>query len=344
MKVLRISILLFLLPITFLFATELEVHFVDVGQGSGVILQTSDAVVVVDAGQYGEMADYLRGIGVTDIDLIIGSHAHADHIGGFPAIFENHEIATVWYNGQTHTTRTFENFIDAILNSDADYYEPGIGDSVSYGDLEIHVLHPEGSASDYSGHLHDKNIVIHAVYGEVSFLLTGDAEVKSEDEILDSGLDIQSTVLKLGHHGSRTSSSVDFLRAVAPQFAVYQAGIDNRYGHPHAEVIDRVQQNTSADIFGSDIHGTIIFRTDGKSITVETEQSATIQRESVVDRVNINTATVEELQQIVHIGEARAEEIMRLRPFSSVSQLSRVSGIGAGRLQDIIDQGLASVD
>lgn len=324
--------------IPLLLLAELSVHFIDVGQGDSILLVSDEAVVLVDAGQYGEAATYLSGIGIQEIDLIIATHAHADHVGGIPAVMNAIPVNRVWYNGQTHTTLTFERFIDSVLDSDAVYHEPSRGDRLSLGDLTITVLHPDSSAADSDGHLHDKNIVVRADYHDFSILLTGDAETDAEEEMIQSGMNLSSTVLKLGHHGSRTSSSISFLDAVSPEIVVYQAGSDNRYGHPHEEVIVRVQTVLNADLYGTDIHGTIVVVTDGEKYEVFSDRG----NDDLIlfECVDINTASVSELMRIIHIGESRAQELIERRPYNTLDQLVRIRGIGDARLGDILEQGL----
>ncbi len=254
-----------------LFAENLRVQFIDVGQGDAILLQTDDHAVLVDAGQYQDAADYLGEHGVDLLDLAIATHGHADHVGGFPAVFETVQVRELWYNGQEHPTLTFERFLDAVLASEAEYREPARGDRAEFGNLAIEVLHPEGSAADYDGHLHDKNIVVRATYHEFSVMLTGDAEAELELELIElEDMVLESVVLKLGHHGSSTSSSREFLAAVSPAVVVYQAGEDNPYGHPHAEVITRIEETTQAEIYGTDVHGTVVIETDGIEYSVET--------------------------------------------------------------------------
>lgn len=332
-RLLLASLLLFLA--TGLYAQSLEVHFIDVGQGEAVFLETSDAAVLVDAGQSGEVADYLTRIGVEEIDLAIGTHAHADHIGGFPSGFETLEVSEAWYNGQEHTTRTFERFIDTLLDSDADYLEPKRGHTREFGDLSLRVLHPEGSAADHDGDLHDENIVVRADYHDFSVLLTGDAEERVERELIEERRELEATILKLGHHGSRTSTSSAFLEAVSPEVSVYQAGEDNRYGHPHEEVLSRIPDDV--DVYGTDIHGTVVVETDGSDYEIGTERDGDIAAPACI---NINSASAEELQEIIHIGEGRADSLIELRPFDSVEELTRISGIGPARIEDIQEQGI----
>ena len=319
-------------------AGQLEVHFIDVGQGAAVLLRTAEAAVLVDAGRDGTVASYLELLEIPAIDLAIATHAHADHIGGFEFVLGTLPVERIWYNGQTHTTRTFERFIDALLASDTSYEEPIRGQQIDFADLVLTVLHPTGSAADYRGHLHDYNIVVRVEYGAFSVLLTGDAEVEAELDIIRSGLEIRSTVLKLGHHGSRTSSSLQFLQAVDPRVTVYQADFENSYGHPHPEVVVRVQDVLGAELFGTDRHGTVIITTDGLSYTVTT--SLDLAPGVAVECIDINTATVDSLLRIVHVGETRAAELILLRPFGSVNDLERIAGLGGARVQEIVEQGL----
>jgi competence protein ComEC len=127
-------------------------------------------------GQPDTVSDYLTEKGISHLHLVIATHGHVDHIRGLVDVLNRHSVDTVLYNGQTHTTLTFENFIDAIADSGADYQEPGRGESLFYGDMQIQILHPEGSAKDYEGHLHDQNIVVRIVYGDFAAIISGDSE------------------------------------------------------------------------------------------------------------------------------------------------------------------------
>ena len=256
-------LLLLLLLATAPLYAELRVHFIDVGQGSAILLETDDAAVLVDAGEDGRAAEYIAGREIENINLLVASHAHADHIGGVPDVYDVAEVAKIWYNGQEHTTLTFERFLDTVLDSDSEYLEPGRGHRRSFGDLTLEVLHPEGSAADYDGHLHDKNVVVRADYRDFSVILPGDAEANVERELVEAGADLEATVLNLGHHGSDTSSTSAFLEAINPQMAVYQAAADNPYGHPHDDVLARVETAGDIEVYGTDTHGTVVITSDG---------------------------------------------------------------------------------
>ncbi len=333
-------------------AGQLKVSFFDVGQADATLLQGPDFTVLIDAGDYkrNEVVPLLQRSGVTGIDLLIGTHPHADHIGQFPQILETFTVGEVWMSGAEHTSRTFERALDAILNSDAGYHEPRAGESFRYGSLKIDVLSP----TDTGGSFNDTSVSIRALYGNLAMVFTGDAETESEAAMVRRGHDLKAQVLQVGHHGSRTSTTAPFLQAVNPRIAVYSAGRDNSYGHPHPEVIHRLV-NAGVEVYGTDIHGTVILVSDGNSIEIRTERReppvrALIQQPEdprQVDapaRININRASLQDLQRIAHIGEARARQIMALRPFRTMDDLTQVRGIGPARLADIKQEGLAYVE
>ena len=242
----------------------MQAHFIDVGQGDATLLRGPDFTVLIDAGRHDrdDVVPYLKSVGVTGIDLLIGTHPHADHIGQFDKVLQAFPVTEVWMSGDLHTTRTFERAIDAILASDASYHEPRRGERHQIGSLTIEVLNPEIITGDF----HMGSISLRAEYGDVRFLFTGDAEKETEAEILDSGLPIRSQIFQLGHHGSSTSNSLEFLLAVSPEVAIYSAAADNSYGHPHREVVERINE-LGIVLYGTDHQGTIIIEADGKRFT-----------------------------------------------------------------------------
>lgn len=255
-------------------SAELSVHVIDVDQGDATLLLHDEHAILVDAGpDNGRARAYLAALGVTHIDIAIATHAHADHIGGFPEIFEHKSVAELWYNGQAHTSATFDRFLDAIESSNAAYEEPLRGDVAELGPVRIEVLHPDRPAADYDGPLHDLNKVVRVVYGDSAVLLPGDAEAPLERELVESIEDLSAQLLRVAHHGSRTSTTTRFLEAVEPEIAIYSAGRDNPYGHPHDEVIARLDR-AGAAVYGTDRHGSIVATTDGIRWQVETDRNA----------------------------------------------------------------------
>lgn len=314
----------------------MEVHFIDVDQGDATLLKGPGFTLLIDAGRHDrrDVVPYLRSAGVEKIDLLVGTHPHADHIGQFPQVLAAFDVEEVWLSGEAHPTATFERALDAILASDAAYYEPRTGDVFAWGPARVEVLNP----SELTGDVHEGSISLRVVYGEVAFVFTGDAETHTEMKMVESGLNLRAHGLHLGHHGSRTSTAEAFVLAVAPEFAVYSAGAGNTYGHPHAEVIARLER-LGLPVYGTDVHGTIVVKTDGFSYEIFTERSGAL----AASCIDVNTASVGELTEIVHIGPARAQALIENRPYASLDDLIRVPGIGASRLRDILEQGAACV-
>lgn len=217
---------------------HLVVSYLDVGQGDASLLQGENCTMLIDAGRHDrqDLLPLLRQAGVTALDLLVLTHPHADHIGQAAQVLRTLPVAEVWMSGWEHTTATFERTVDALLESEAGYMEPRAGDTHWCGPLFIEVLNPSEPLTD----IHD-NLALRVTFGQVAFLWTGDAETRHEEAILATGLPVRAHVMLLGHHGSSTSSGRRFLEAVNPGLAIYSAGRGNDYGHPHREVMDRLE-------------------------------------------------------------------------------------------------------
>jgi DNA uptake protein ComE-like DNA-binding protein len=299
---------------------------------------------------------------VKQIDLLVGTHPHSDHIGQMDKVIRNFDVKEVWMRGE-HTSQVFERVIDALLASDkTSFHEPSAGESFNIGSLNIKVIHPE----KLTGDLNDDSIAMKFSYGEIDIIITGDAEANGEKAILNRGFDIDAEILRLGHHGSSTSSTTSFLETVSPEVAVYSAGTNNSYGHPHEEIVDRVK-NMEIEPYGTDTHGNIILKTDGKTYDITTKKTGNMatnqpiqsQQPVQVERpkneqtqqstedcppgsIRINFATLEELEQIHLIGEERAAQIIELRKqrhFTSYKDMTRIKGIGNVNYKEIEAEG-----
>lgn len=323
----------------------MRVHFINVGQADATLLQIKEddelTTMLIDTGDWNrnDVVTYLEEENIEDIDLIVITHPHADHIGQLDKIIENFAVGEVWMNGDTSNSQVFANALAAIEKYEIDYYEPTYGEQFDIGNLVIDIVHPV----DLSLGTNDNSISMRVAYGDISFLFTGDAEKAGEEQMLSSGANLKANILHLGHHGSNTSSTGNFLEAVQAKTAIYSAGIGNSYGHPDPEIIERVQKR-NMDVYGTDIEGTIVIETDGQTYRIITEKQGSLPTPLLAKTcVDLNSASIEDLQKIIHIGEKSAAEIIEQRPFTTVDELIHINGIGEKRLEEIQAQNLGCI-
>ena len=242
------------------------VDFIDCGQGDSVLLISGETVTLIDASTKSEtdkIVSHLKERGVDKIDHFVLSHPHEDHIGGAKEILESFEVENIYMKrpttGTEPTSSVYINLLRKIKEQGKTVHSVKPQDSFGCGSFEITVL---GPVDDYKD-LNDQSVVLRAIYGEVSFLFTGDQEIVAEEDLIKRyGIDLKSTVLKVGHHGSSTSSGADFLKVVDPEYAVISCGEGNSYGHPHRETIERFNE-MGIRFFRTDQQGTVSFYTDG---------------------------------------------------------------------------------
>jgi competence protein ComEC len=253
-------------------SAPLTIRVLDVGQGDAMLITHPDVTMLIDTGRHdrNDVVPLLRAHGVSRIDLLVITHPHADHIGQFDRVMAAFPVEEVWWSGATATSQTFGRAVAALEASSARYEEPRAGAVTTVGPLGIEILHP--GAGDSLRDLNDSSISLRITYGEFRLVTTGDAERAAEARMLARHRDrLAADVLRLGHHGSSTSTSPEFLAAVAPSVAVYSAGAGNRYGHPHVEVVERVRARGAA-LHGTDTDGTVAIITDGVTFDVRTER------------------------------------------------------------------------
>lgn len=252
---------------------NLTVHFLDVGQGDSALVQFASKNILIDGGESDmgdRVASYLRDHGVSSLDLVVATHPHSDHIGGLITILKAFPVTQVLDNGQAQSSQTYENFLTVIDQKNIAYKVAKRGQKINLDPkLEIDVLNPPSAL--FGDNLNENSIVLRITYGKVSFLLMGDAGKEAEKDLLSSGYDLNSDILKVGHHGSRYSSSPEFLQVVSPTVSVIEVGNGNDYGHPAPETLENLKIAGSV-IYRTDLDSNIDVTTDGKSYSVATEK------------------------------------------------------------------------
>lgn len=254
----------------------LSVHFIDVGSADAMLIEYTDDEeqyhILIDSGDWNSRAtvDYLKQLKIPSLDIIIGTHPHADHIGQIDKIIEQFDVGEVWMSGIVSTSQVFERVIDAIALHEVGYHEPRAGEIYDIGPLIMEIVHPKTIGKN----MNNGSISTKLTYGDISFLFTGDAEASAENEMIARGHNLNATILKLGHHGSNTSTTPNFLAAVSPDVGVITVGKNDRYGHPDKEVLDRVH-GSGIDLYSTATDGTIIIKTDGQTYDITTMAGTT---------------------------------------------------------------------
>lgn len=251
---------------------SLQVHFIDVGQADSILIQSDGEAMLVDAGNNEDgtvLVNYLKELGINKLKYVIATHPHEDHIGGMDDIINNFTVETVLMPDVTHTTKTFEDVLNAIDENHLSITIPSVGEQYAIGKAKFVMIAPNGEND--TSNLNDASIGFKLVNGNNTFLMCGDAEKTSEKEMLQNGLDLSAQVYKVSHHGSNTATSDEFLKAISPDYAIILCGENNEYGHPHKETIEKLDE-LGVKVLRTDINGTIIAVSDGTTIQWITEK------------------------------------------------------------------------
>lgn len=247
---------------------NLEVHFIDIGQGDATLIVYDDFHILIDGGNNGteeKLLDYLDKQQVDDIEILVATHPDADHIGGLAEVIDHYDVHLIIDSGESHSSQTYKNYYEAVQRQqargaiyleDADFIFP-LSEQITFEIIET---------GDDNGDRNNNSVVAKLSYSEIDFLFTGDMESKTEQKILDRQLEAE--ILKAGHHGSKTSSSNDFLDVVKPETVIISAGLNNSYGHPHRPLIDRLKHYTD-DIYVTYEKGHIVVTTDGTDYSLD---------------------------------------------------------------------------
>lgn len=251
--------------------SNFEVHFIDVGQADSALIECDGETMMIDGGNVADsnvVAAYLKKEDVTELNYVVCSHAHEDHVGGLSGALSVTKADNIYAPKTETNTKAYKNFKKKAEEQNVEIKHPNVGDEIQLGSSTVEFL---GPVDENGKDLNSTSIVLKITYGNTSFLFTGDAESDEEAEILNSGADLKSTVLKVGHHGSRTSTSYPFLREVMPQYAVISVEKGNSYGHPNEETLSKLS-DAGVEVYRTDESGDIVMTSDGNNISITTSK------------------------------------------------------------------------
>lgn len=252
----------------------LYIHFIDVGQADAALLILGDAAMLIDGGNVADsdlIVAYLQEQQVESLDYIVCSHGHEDHVGGLSAALATLPVGQVFSPVTEYDSNAFRNFVHYTEEQGLEITVPSPNDVFWLGDAKITIL---GPVAEYSS-ANDMSIVLRVDYGETSALFTGDAERAAEEDIIESGANLEATLLKVCHHGSNSSSTYPFLYAVNPRYGVISCELEGKYGHPHEEVLSRFR-DAQVTLYRTDLQGHIVAVSDGTEFTFSTGKNETI--------------------------------------------------------------------
>lgn len=299
-RLLLTALLLLLASPSVIASENFTAHFIDVGQGDSILLHFNQTDILIDAGSQNmgpRVETYLRNQGVSALDLVVSTHPHEDHIGGLVKILQDFPVEQVLDSGQPHSSQIFNTYLALIDQKNITYTAAERGQKVNLDPkVSIDVLSPPQTL--FKGDLNQNSIVLKVTYHNVSFLLMGDANDKAESSLISSGQDLKSDILKVGHHGSATSSSYLFLAKVLPAISIISVGADNDYGHPTQQTLSALE-DIGSTIYRTDTNGNIIVTTDGQSYSIKSSSipASSASSQSSIPAKTVSKTTSEEAGQ-----------------------------------------------
>lgn len=251
---------------------NLVVSYLDVGQGDATVIQCGGQTLMIDGGTADKSSyvySWLKAMGISHIDYMIGTHPDADHVGGLAGALNAATVGTAYCSSTVGDSRAFSSWVKYLTKQGKSIQVPAAGTAFTLGGATVQIL---GPLANHEGD-NDNSIVTKVTYGATSFLFAGDAEGVEEAELVASGVDLASTVLKVGHHGSDSSSTISFLNRVHPQYAVISVGAGNSYGHPTAAVLNRLS-GMGTTIYRTDVQGVVTAISNGAAVAFATQKAA----------------------------------------------------------------------
>lgn len=249
---------------------ELKVHFLNVGQGLSVLVQSEGQTLIYDGGDRKTssfVVSYLKEQQVESIDYLVSSHYDSDHMAGLIGCLKAFDVKNVISSDYVHDSQLYTSFVNAVEDKGLQMQHPSVGTTFQFGSASFEILAPSSINPSDSN---NNSVAIKVTNGNNSIVLTGDAESPSEAAMCSTGIDLSCDVLVLGHHGSATATSWDFLQATIPEYAVVSCGTDNQYGHPDKDTMDKLQ-SMGIQVYRTDKQGTITVTSDGTNLTWSTE-------------------------------------------------------------------------
>ncbi|HHX69908.1 MAG: ComEC/Rec2 family competence protein [Miniphocaeibacter sp.] len=250
--------------------SDLEVHFIDVGQGDSTLLISKEESILIDGGERhasSKVVSYIEKLGIEEIDYVIATHPHSDHISGLVGVINKFKVKNIIRNEEEVNSKIYESFVNSYTNKNINVIIPKVGDNFEFGEANFKIVGPTA----YNFDTNNNSLAIKVNHGKNSLLFTGDAEKIEESTLMYTGEEIDAKILHVGHHGSRKASSEEFLKEVNPEYGIISVGRDNIYGHPHKEAVDRLKKQ-NIEIYRTDISGDIILISDGEEILISTEK------------------------------------------------------------------------